>query len=475
MSILTHPLRRAVRGGRLETRTRRYLITFTLGLLVIWGVSISYLMFAPRSYSSQFVFVLPGTGAGSSINLERLGQATTTSNSPFSSPDLSPTENYKKLLLSEKVQEIAAQALGEPPDTIPLPKVDLTGQTKLIEVKTYGPTPLQARARAEALQAAFLGMLDTLRNDEFAGRDAAYRTMLEGYKVRLGAARQELINHQARTGLVSAEQYGTMVSAVEKLHEQFRDTQARLAQARAGTTELSRLLGITVELAANAMVLRADPFFQALLEQSAKQDAELATLNGTRGTTNPRVVDLQAEHASTSARLVARGTQLTGLDRADLLKLRDLSVHDERARLFERLVANEADADALAGMEASLTAQIDTEHERVMALGTEVARLDDLKQDVQVAETVFSSALARMDTSKADYFASYPMAQTLEQPTLPARPASPRRLFALGGGMAGSIFLLLGMVLTWLRVGLLQRMLKNDSSSPPWSEPGRGT
>jgi uncharacterized protein involved in exopolysaccharide biosynthesis len=222
-------------------------------------------------------------------------------------------------------------------------------------------------------------------------------------------------------------------------------------------------------------VLRADPLFQALLDQSAKQDTEMATLGGTRGQNNPRVVDLQAERAGVMSRLMARGEELSGLKKGDVLKLRDLSVRDERARLFERLVSSVTDAEALAALQGQLDVQIAAEHARVVSLAPDVSLLDDLKRDVQVAETVFSSALARIDTSKADFFASYPMVQTFEPPTLPIRPSSPQKIIALGGAVAGSFFLLMAMVLTWLRTALLRKMLKRDSSLERSLELGFGT
>ncbi len=90
------------------------------------------------------------------------------------------------------------------------------------------------------------------------------------------------------------------------------------------------------------------------------------------------------------------------------------------------------------------------------------AALDDLKRDVQVAEAVFSSALARTDTSKSDYFASYPMVQTLEAPEVPQKPSAPLPLLAVAGGIAATILIIAALVLTWIRTALLQRILKSD-------------
>jgi uncharacterized protein involved in exopolysaccharide biosynthesis len=92
-----------VLGGRRDGRLLRYAVAFVLGLGLIWGLAAAYLLLVPRSYTAAFVFVLPGTGAGSSLNLESIGQAVSTSASAFSSPDFSPTQNYRRMLLSRRV------------------------------------------------------------------------------------------------------------------------------------------------------------------------------------------------------------------------------------------------------------------------------------------------------------------------------------------------------------------------------------
>jgi len=114
-----------------------------------------------------------------------------------------------------------------------------------------------------------------------------------------------------------------------------------------------------------------------------------------------------------------------------------------------------------------LNAQIDAQQARVVQLAPVAAKLDELETNVQVAEAVFATGLARIGTNKADFFASYPLVQTLEAPSLPEKPSSPAKLVAIGGALAGSIFLALALVMTWLRTHLLQRILKNELSTLP--------
>lgn len=454
-------VRRLRHGGDAEKRSRRYLLAGAIGCFGVWTMSAGYLALMPPTFTSGFVLVMPGTGAGSSVNLPTLGQATSTSSSPFASPELSPTENYRKMLLSRRLLTAAAKAADENPDAFPAPRIDLADQTKLIAVKVTGRTAGQAAGRAEALRTSFLAMLDALRNDEIQMRDVAFRNQLAGYKVAVEQARQRLTAHEAETGLVSLEQYSVIVASVERSREALRDVDTRLANTRAGVAELTRQLGVTPEQAAAAMALRSDPLFQSLLEQLAKQETEMATLTGTHGPANPRVADLTAERAGVVAKLTARAAEVTGIRRNDILKLRDLSTREERARLFERIVGQTADAESLAATRAKLIEQIEAEQVRVSRLAPAASHLDDLRRDLQVAEAVFSSALARTDTSKSDYFASYPMVQTLEDPEVPSRKSGPLPSFALAGGFAATLLIIASLVLTWIRTALLQRILKS--------------
>jgi uncharacterized protein involved in exopolysaccharide biosynthesis len=476
MTALRHRLaRRLINGGAMIGRFRRYLITGLIGMGLIWALAIAYLVLTPKSYTSGFTLILPGTGAGSMMNLESLGQTSTTSASAFSSPDLSPTENYRKLLLSHRVLKAAADASGIAETAFPTPKIELAEQTKLIIVSLTARSPQLAHDRAEALRGVFLQTLDMLRQDEIETRDTSARNVMGGYQAGLEQARSKMIAHQVKTGLVSLEQYSNLVASVEHAREQLADVDAKLAQASAGVDSLTHLLGTTAESANLAMMLRADPFFQTDIDALAKITTEIATISGTRGDANAHLQDLRAEQKTLEAHLLARSAALTGHRSAGILNVPDLSLRDERARLFERLVGELADRAALQGTRATLAAQIGAAQARVVALAQDASRLDDDKRDVQVAETVFSSALGRLGTSKADFYASYPLVQTLEPPSIPDRPSSPLKLLAVAGALAASFFLTLALVMTWLRTHLLQKILKSGSSSQPSREAGFGT
>ena len=89
---------------------------------------------------------------------------------------------------------------------------------------------------------------------------------------------------------------------------------------------------------------------------------------------------------------------------------------------------------------ASLDTQMDETAARVQALAGPATELDALLRDHQIAETVFASALARIDTNRTDMFASYPLTQTIEQPARPETAATPSKKIVLLGA-AGTMFL----------------------------------
>jgi uncharacterized protein involved in exopolysaccharide biosynthesis len=63
-----------------------------------------------------------------------------------------------------------------------------------------------------------------------------------------------------------------------------------------------------------------------------------------------------------------------------------------------------------------LSQQQDRALTRIKDHTTDAANLSDLKRSHQIAEAIFSSALAKLDTSRLDIYATYPLTQLLTEP-----------------------------------------------------------
>ena len=57
--------------------------------------------------------------------------------------------------------------------------------------------------------------------------------------------------------------------------------------------------------------------------------------------------------------------------------------------------------------------------------------------------------------------------QVLEDPALPQKPSSPRRMLAIAAGAAATLFLCIGLGLSWVRRPLIDRILAPAPAGAP--------
>ena len=440
-------------------RYRRYCVAMAGSLALIWVVALAYIAFAPDRYDSQMSLILPGTGVGASMNLETIGQASTNTSSAFSSPSLSPTENYKRLLMSDLVLREAAAMAGEEEGAFPQPSINLIDQTNLIEVRMSAGAPERAKARMESLRAAFNAQLDSLREDEARTREDADAKRIAELEGKVDEAQQRLLDFQGETGLVSLDQFARRITALDRLKASERDRRVRVSEAGSATARLSQTLQISIPQARRAMLLKADPEFQELLRRYAAASGAYSERSGTLGEAHGAIEELAAEKASLKDDLAQRGSLLTGMANDQVIAFAELTATNAREGLFSSLSQRDSDWAGNQAALAELNRQIAAQSADTEAQVAQAAKLADLLRDLRVAEAVFSSALARLDTNKSDPFASYPLVQTLEEPSLPRGKAAPLPLLVIAGALAASIFLIIGFLLLWLRQPIIRKLL----------------
>lgn len=462
--------RRLLRGGRLDDAGRlpRYLLIFALGALAIWTPILIYLNTAPLSFTSKTSLILPGSGASASLNLESIGQASSYANSPFTSTAVSPTETYKRLLSAERILTEAARRHRVEKRHFGKPRVELVDQTGLIHISVTGPSAKDAQARGQALLQAFFAEIDKLRADEIDRRERGAGDTIVQYRQSVLATRAEITKLQRKTGLISADQYQTLVAETDKLAERVRDLTVALQEKTESVTSLTAALGTSPRQAAAALRLHADTDFAALARMTSEKAAELAKARGRYGDSHPEMVTARAGHEAAWRDTLARARDLTGLTMAELETL-DMSHVGSRADLLSRLVTLDASREGLAAELAAMTERLGVAESRRQSLIAPAARLEDLQRDFSVAEAVFASAMARNESTKSDLFASYPLVQMLEDPSLPDRPTSPRRMLAIAAGAAAMICLFGGLLLGWIRKPLIDRLLVSGTVAQPHS------
>ena len=449
-------VKRAFFGGRLGDlgRLPRYIGMLVLGGTLIWAPIMGYLATAPLSYKSYTSLILPGSGASASMNLNGIGQASSFASSPFASNAVSPTETYKRLLNADRIIDAAAASLDISRRELGRPRVDLVDQTSLIHFEMTGGSPIEAQARANAILAAFMTELDALRMDELQTRETGGLAAIQDYQRSVGATRAEIARLQEETGLLSIAQYDELLTQHTLLESELRTQSVTVIELQTAAQTLEASLGIDSGTAALTLKLFADEEYRQHLRQIAQHASVLSDNRAVYGENHPLVTDALRVKTQAETAASARAIALTGLDLAALSAL-DLAPDGQRAFLLAELVEMHANLKGETERLAALREADATQSEQLNAMSGAVARLQDLQRDFSVAEAVFASAIARAESTKSDVYASYPLVQVLENPSLPERPSSPNRMLAYAAGVAATIMMLIGLVLAWCRLFII--------------------
>ena len=454
-------LARLLRGGRVGDlgRLPRYACILALSSAMIWVSIVVYVKVAPVKFTSSLALILPGAGVSTSLNLSDIGQASSSANSPYSSPSLSPTVLYKNLLESFSVIDRAAHVMHMTARDFGKPVVKLVDETSLIHFEMSGKTPEDAHDRAEAIHEALLAELEKLRNDEIKHREDAAIDSVRNYQESVDAVRAKISALQLLAGLNSADQYASIVTATEALQSRVAETDAALSEKESAMHSLSASLNLSSEMAMVTLKCLADPELTALSATAAKDGADLAALEKQLGPKHPKIRDARLRALGTRTRMMSRAIAISRLSPDSFRENVDMNPTGERIALMSKLITLKTERDGLAAQFRSQSEELGKTRTRVHDLVEVASHLDTLNRDYKVADAVFASALTRINTSKTDVFASYPMVQVAEPATMPESPSSPNKLIAVGAGAAATFFILTGLTLAWVRGPLIQKIL----------------
>ena len=453
---LLGPLRRfpTFRRRAPQHRRRRYMAVTTVGLVVIALMTFALVQLSPATYTSRWTLILPGSGSDANLVLQGIGQASSNSASPYASISRSPRINYREIVMSQTVLSLAAELASLPTAEFGQPRVKLIQQSSLMDFMITGDSPEVAYRKANAVNNALRQTLDRLRGDELALREAGMRSAIEDYAIKMRDVRSALLTHQESTQLVSANQVDELIASVEDLQRELIEVSSDVKEKNSYMTTLSSALNVSERLAAAAVIMHSDETIRKLSEQYVEARALLESKRGIFGENHPRIVSATAALSSAESDFRQRAFELLGTRNIDIDRLVLLDVEDATGAMFRDLVSTAAQLEGLRAREDSLSDQLAELREELQAKLVAVARLSDLERDHKIAEAVFSSALARIDTGKADLFVSYPLIQTIVPPSLPTQADQRSTLFLVAGGSLAALFYLIGLTLLWFRAPL---------------------
>ena len=419
-------------------------------------------MMQQLQFSSRMSLVLPGTGHSSNFNLEDVGQASAQTKSAYSGAGFSPRVNYKQIITSREVITQAAAMMGIDAKSFKAPKVKLLQQTSIIQVEITGETPEYAQSKASALYEAFQNRLTQLRQDETERHYDSVVSVLDQYRDRLTRARNAVIEFQQRSALISSDQWVAVTAQLSELQQKQIYVGAEVKSRGDYVRQLGLDLRISSALAGQAFALQSDTLFQSYMKELNAASSQLSEYRSRWGEKHPKVQSSDKRFKKAKALLMQRSKQVVGIQAAEALYEMSLQISPDRARLFADLVESYALYQGKKAELADLSqAEFKLQH-TLRVYSREMVELERLEREVQLAEAVYTSAAAKMDASKSDVFASYPVVQLLSPPTQPLEPKNPNPKIAVAIAAGGFLFITLGLLVLWQRERITRLLLKKS-------------
>jgi len=463
---MKYPIVTLSKFGLFRARTyavlkRPYLVVGLFSYLMVILLVVLYLYKAP-SYSSDMEMVLPGTGSSNSVSLNDIGQVVSQTNTPFSGGGFNPRVNYKEMLSSRGVRARAAEKLNLSLDELGKPRIKLTEQTSIISMTMKAGNKKLAQAKTLAIYESLQDELTHLRTDEIYRRDLSIKQVLDQYRVRMNTTRNAIVDFQQRSIVVSTDQMDQLVRTLSSVKEKNVYVRAEAKQLQEYIYQLSEELGVSPKLAGQAFALQSDVEFRAYTTELKDSITMLTEYTSRWGVNHPKVKAQQKRLAFTRVSINKRSSEMYGVHSNEIFKSLNLDLNPKRSELFADLIEAYANQKGQESMLADLSRSADHLGDQLKIYSREIVELERLEREFNMAEAIFTSAAARLEASKSDIFASYPVLQMLTTPSYPTKQSSPKNLIAFVGAFAGFILITLGLVILSQRRKIINIILKKD-------------
>ncbi|NQZ88008.1 MAG: hypothetical protein HRU38_01515 [Saccharospirillaceae bacterium] len=440
---------------------RPYLVVALASYLIVALLIIIYLNKAP-SFTSDMEMVLPGTGTSNSVSLDNVGQIVSQTSAPFSAGGFNPRVNYKEMLSSRSVRSRAAKKLQLSLEELGKPRIKLTEQTSIISLSMNANNQGVAQAKTLALYEALQDELSNLRADEVLRRDKSINHVLDQYRVRMNITRNAIVDFQQRSIVVSTEQMDQLVRTLSGVKEKQLYVNAEAKQLQEYIYQLSEELGVSPKLAGQAFTLQSDVEFRAYITELKESITQLTEYSSRWGVNHPKVKAQQKRLNFTRIAINERSREMYGVNSSEIFNSLNLDLNPKRSELFADLIDAYAKQKGQDSMYRELGRSIEHLSDQLKIYSREIVELERLQREFNMAEAIFISAAARLEASKADIFASYPVLQMLTTPSYPTKQTSPKKVIAFIGAIAGFILITIGLIILSQRNKLIRVLLKKS-------------
>ncbi|MGD1864288.1 MAG: GumC family protein [Phormidesmis sp.] len=424
---------------------------------IVWGGTLLYLRKAAPTYASTWGVIVLGEDANVDVSLPDSGRASTTGGGSRAQAFEDPRSDYLYIATSASVLEEAANQVGSESDEFGDPDITTDEDSAIMSFVIEGDTPDLAQRKSRALYVVLNQHIEQLRQNELARREQENQVTLEEARLRVETAQDELAQYQATSAFGSDQQLQGLATGIEELRRLRSEYSAQAEGLGGRIAQLNSDVDFESQDVSDAYSLQSDPVYQQQFTEYGRLSAEFSDVSSQLGAQHPQVVAKRAELQGAQAAVQQRGSFLLGrpVNQETLTRIAPLGLDPQvgvvRGELFRESVVNQADREGLISQNQTLASEINQMESRFNELSQEKFTIDRLRRNLQVAETIFASTLAKLDLNKNDIYSIYPPIQLVTEPTLPDEndPVSPNKKMIFLAGLAGSFVVTFGLLLLW--------------------------
>ncbi len=427
-----------------------------LPLLGLNSVLLATTIYAATIYADKTA--PPVWKAGAQLNLPQTTDALNADMGPLGnvnrggisiSRELNPLQIQSAIIMSNVVLE-RARASDPERDLYPsltsykgLFEVTPQEQTTIISLEAEGSSPELAHKRVATLIEVYQQRLDELRRSDSEVRQQFAQKDFEKAQRDLTQAQTALAKFKQSTGIANVdEQTKGLVAAINNLQTnqatvvaeaEANETQARAVAARLRTTP---------QQAMDSLRLAENKEYQAIREEVSLVETALAQARGKFTEQSPQVQALLLQRQELRRDLNQRLTTAIPGVKAETVDttLGGGNEKDSRLDMITELVGAQTAAKGLQQQANQLQSQADKLRGQLSSISANQGQLANLQRQYEIAEGVYKGIIAQLQQAKTNPFNVYPNVQTLDEPTVGAKPIGPKRWLIVLGGMLASFF-----------------------------------
>lgn len=421
---------------------------------LLWMLTLIYITQSPKQYTSKWSFIIPTGGSGSNININTIGQAATESANPYSVTTVDPRANYKAIVTSDEVKVIAAGLLQSDVNAFSSLTAKTVDPTSTIDMSIVGNTPAEAQRKAQALETALELRLNNLRNQYVVQQAKSSQVALTSAENELNKVQTQIANFKAKTGVINGDQLNITQNYLQTLRQQYTLDISNYQRQLASLNTLSRNLKSTPQMVSSSFTLQSDQAIQQNLVALGQTRALIASLKSNLQPTHPSLVSAKEKERSILQAILYRASSLMkrSVSESEVSSLLVASVPTatggaNNAGLYNNIISLNSEVNGMKNGLNSLRSDIQKTQKDLASQNRNIPILLGMERDLKVAEIVYTAAVNQANVSKANVFATYPLTQLVNTPSLPTSPSSPKTLFALVGAGGGTLLSILAFAM----------------------------